>query len=58
MLVAKEGIENMTPTVSKSVEKITRGVKKGLKDDRYSKNCKNLKKITKSSCQNIKFIIY
>ncbi len=28
MPVAKEGIEKMTPTVSKSVEEITRGIKK------------------------------
>lgn len=34
MPIAKEGIEKMTPTVSKSVEEITRGIKKGLKDDK------------------------
>lgn len=34
MPVAKEGIEKMTPTVSKSVEEIARSVKKGLKDDK------------------------
>ncbi len=34
MPVTKEGIEKMTPTVSKSVEEITRGIKKGLKDDK------------------------
>ena len=34
MPVAKEGIEKMTPTVSKSVEEITRSIKKGLKDDK------------------------
>lgn len=34
MPVAKEGIEEMTPTVSKSVEEITKGIKNGLKDDK------------------------
>lgn len=34
MPIAKEEIEKMTPTVSKSVEEITRGIKKGLKNDK------------------------
>ena len=33
MPVAKEGIDEMAPTIGNAVSEITKGIKKGLKDD-------------------------